>query len=81
MNQMVASLYVNKTAPSSSAQSTTNAQMETSPKPEDEQQTKRKQSTEKSVKKVKRKKQTESTVSNDIDGRIHFCSSFYRISN
>ena len=71
MNQMVANLYVNKTgASSSTTQSNTNVQMDTSPKPEDEQQTKRKQSTEKSVKKVKRKKPTESTMSNDIDGRI-----------
>jgi hypothetical protein len=67
MNQMVSNLYVNKTGASSS---NTNVQMETSPKLENEQQTKRKQSNEKSVKKVKRKKPTESTVSNDIDGRV-----------
>ncbi len=64
---MVSNLYVNKTGASSS---NTNVQMETSPKLENEQQTKRKQSNEKSVKKVKRKKPTESTVSNDIDGRV-----------
>jgi hypothetical protein len=71
MNQMVSNLYVNKTGASSSIQNNTNVQMETSPKPEDEQQTKRKQSTEKLVKRVKRKRPTESTMSNDIDGRIH----------
>lgn len=73
MNQMVANLYVNKTvASSSSAQGDANVQMETSPKkPEEEQQTKRKQSSEKSVKKVKRSRPTESSLGNDIDGIIN----------
>jgi hypothetical protein len=49
--------------------------METlSSKPEEEQQTKRKQSSEKSMKKVKRKRPTESTFSNDIDGNINLFS-------
>ncbi len=81
MNQMVANLYVNKTGTSSSTQGSTNVQMETSSKPGDEQQTKRKQSSEKSMKKVKRKRPTEeSSLSNDIDGRIIF-SYFHIILN
>ncbi|CAF3590480.1 unnamed protein product [Rotaria sordida] len=68
MNQMVANLYVNNIGASSSSQKNSNVQMETPTKSEEEQQTKRKQSNEKSVKQVKRKKPTESTVTNDIDG-------------
>ncbi len=80
MNQMVANLYVNKTGASSSAQGNTNVQIETSLKPE-EQSTKRKQSSEKSVKKVKRKRPTESTLSNDVEGIIHLVSYYNIILN
>ncbi|CAF3344919.1 unnamed protein product [Rotaria sp. Silwood1] len=68
MNQMVANLYANNTGASSTSQGNSNVPMETATKPEEEQQTKRKQSNEKSLKKVKRKKPGESTVTNDIDG-------------
>ena len=44
MNQMVANLYANNTGASSSIQNNTNIQMETSTKPDEEQQAKRKQS-------------------------------------
>lgn len=73
MNQMVASLYVNKTASTAtSKQDNSNVQMETSAKPEEEQQqAKRKQSSEKSVKKVKRKRPIDSSPSNDIEGNNH----------
>ncbi|CAF5194611.1 unnamed protein product, partial [Rotaria magnacalcarata] len=54
MNQMVSNLYASNVGASS--QGNSNVQMETSTKPEEEQQAKRKQTTEKSVKKVKRKK-------------------------
>jgi hypothetical protein len=81
MNQMVANLYVNKTGASSSAQGNTNVQIESSVKPEEEQSTKRKQSSEKSVKKVKRKRPTESTLSNDVEGIIHLISYYNIILN
>ncbi|CAF2703281.1 unnamed protein product [Rotaria sp. Silwood2] len=68
MNQMVANLYANNTGASSSLQGNSLVQMETSTKPEEEQQAKRKQSNEKSIKKIKRKKPVESADTNDIDG-------------
>lgn len=72
MNAMVANLYVNKTGASASVQEKSDDPMETSSKPDEEQQTKRKQSSEKSTKKVKRQRPTESSASNDIDGKVHF---------
>lgn len=77
MNTMVANLYVNKTGASSSVQEKNDVQMENSPKPDDEQQTKRKQSNDKSPKKVKRKRPTESSPSNDIEGKIFVRFSFF----
>ena len=73
MNQMVANLYATNTQTSSSSAHTNyNVPMDISTKSDDEQQTKRKQSTEKSVKKIKRKKPTEATFNDDIDGNINF---------
>ncbi|CAF3236168.1 unnamed protein product [Rotaria socialis] len=66
MNQMVSNLYASNIGASS--QGNSNVQMETSTKPEEEQQAKRKQTTEKSAKKVKRKRPAESTLTNDVDG-------------
>jgi hypothetical protein len=74
MNEMVANLYANKTGTASSSQGNSNIQIETLSKPEEEQPTKRKQSNEKSLKKVKRQRPTESTLTNDIDGRIKLYS-------
>jgi hypothetical protein len=74
MNQMVANLYTNNTGPSSSAQGNSNVQMDTTAKSDEEQQTKRKQSSEKSVKKIKRKKPADSTFTDDVDGNINLSS-------
>ncbi|CAF0726991.1 unnamed protein product [Adineta steineri] len=65
MNQMVANLYANNTGTASSLPENSNNQTESPTKSED---TKRKHSNEKSVKKVKRKRPTESLDTNDIDG-------------
>ena len=76
MNQMVANLYVNKTGTSTTTtQENSNVPMDTTSKDEKEQQTKRKQSGEKSVKKIKRQRPTESSVSNDVEGikKSRFC--------
>ena len=73
MNQMVANLYANNTgtaAAASSLQGNSNVQMGTPTNRDDEQQAKRKQSSDKSLKKVKRKKPTESTFTDDIDGIV-----------
>jgi len=77
MNQMVSNLYANNTgASSSSLHGNSNVQIETPMKPEEEQQAKRKQSSEKSLKKVKRRRPTESTLTDDIDGSIDLSSHF-----
>lgn len=77
MNTMVANLYVNKTGTSSSVQEKSDVPMESSPKPDEEQQTKRKQSSEKFTKKAKRKRPIDSSPVNDIDGKIFPLYSFY----
>ena len=76
MNTMVANLYVNKPGASASVQEKSDVPLESSSKPDAEQQTKRKQSSEKFTKKVKRQRPTESSLSNDIDGKIYFPSLF-----
>ena len=69
---MVSTLYANNSKTSSSALGNSNTQMDASVKFEEEQQVKRKQSNERSLKKIKRRKPIESTFANDVDG-IH-CS-------
>lgn len=76
MNTMVANLYVNKTAASTSVQEKSDVPMENSSKPDEEQPTKRKQSSEKYTKTVKRKRPIESSLSNDIDGKTYFLPLF-----
>ena len=48
--------------------------MDTTTKSDEEQQTKRKQSGEKSVKKIKRKKPADSTFTDDVEGNINYFS-------
>ena len=74
MNQMVASLYTATTVAPSASQGNATPQTTTDSHLEEEPQTKRKQSSEKSVKQVKRKKPSEATVANDTDGRLDLLS-------
>ena len=74
MNQMVATLYTATNAGSSTPQGNAAAQPKADSHPEEESQPKRKQSSEKFVKQVKRKKPSESVVANDIDGRLDLLS-------
>ena len=69
MNQMVANLYTANSAASTSAPGNADSHTPATPNPDDEPPSKRKQSSEKFVKKVKRKKASEPMPTNDADGR------------
>ena len=71
MNQMVANLYASNTGASSTTPENSTAPMDTSAKPDD---TKRKQTSEKPVKKIKRKRPIESPSANDIEGMTYSLS-------